>query len=1058
MPSMWMDVDAAVTVPVNVAALLDDTDFKTREESVTFDQAGLDLVWNFVETDGTRTNTEVTPTDGDDHDWTNLGNGMYTIDMPTSGGDIDNDTEGVGWFSGFATGILPWIGPTIGFRDAGLNDLLINDTFSVTRGLTGTAVPAVAADDAGGLPISDAGGLDLDNLILDGLKDAGIILSRAAIETVNSQTEFIIPATDDPVNNDAINGSTAIVIDQADPNQRAVLLVSDYVASTRAVTVAIAAEFTVLAGDTLIILSAASTKGVWDRILTGATHNIASSAGRRLRGVQAFGDYANGALWFDSANGVGGQVEFENATVQNPSNSLTDVLALASSLNMVRIEVAPSSTLTLDAAIEGFTVVGENWTLALGSQSVSGSYFHGADVSGIGTGATPPHFHECHLGATSLPPCHLEFVGFEGVLTLTGAGNYFLDDCHAAVLSPALDFEDANENKNVFLAKYGGDIEIRNIGQAASTDTLHIDGNGKLILASTCEAATIEVQGNIEIEDNVAGGFVDGAGGTLNDDARVDRPSVADAVADEVLTGASHNVSNSLGRRIRELDDLVGYEGGAVWLDTVNGVAGDTPGDNGTVDNPTKSITDAVTIAVAKGLVRIRVASGSTVTLLAALEGYEIFNSNWTLILNSQSISGSCITGAKSVTGVATGAVPPRLINCNLGAITLPPCMLDHCGVGLGSGTFTFGSAGDYNFDDCKSLVAGSGTPNFAAAGLGAATTIGNRGWKGGAAYTLDSDITLSHEVLAGGGTTVTTGGADVEIRGITRSVTLTLSNAGTVQFIGITGPITISGTATSTVKLYGISSSLADTSSGTSVTDSTTSKINYMGSGMTSLAEWLGAMAGKQASDATAQTEMRATGAGSGSYIATADSQEAIRDRGDTAWTTGGGASSILLSAEISSAPTQLTFVLESGSDQDDAYNEQTVVFFDDSNSDFPSVRKCTDWDGGTLTLTIDVAPNFTVGADDSVRIFVTPKTAIGTGGDQVTINVKDSGGTPLGNASVWITLDAAGANVFAGVQTTDSNGDVLFLLDDGNTYFLWARKGGFNEVEGQSFVANAD
>lgn len=34
--------------------------------------------------------------------------------------------------------------------------------YSVTRGLTGTAVPGVAADGVGGLPISDAGGLDLD--------------------------------------------------------------------------------------------------------------------------------------------------------------------------------------------------------------------------------------------------------------------------------------------------------------------------------------------------------------------------------------------------------------------------------------------------------------------------------------------------------------------------------------------------------------------------------------------------------------------------------------------------------------------------------------------------------------------------------------------------------------------------------------------------------------------------------------------------------------------------------------------------------------------------------
>jgi hypothetical protein len=39
--------------------------------------------------------------------------------------------------------------------------------YSVTRGLTGTALPAAAADAAGGLPISDAGGLDLDDLKAD---------------------------------------------------------------------------------------------------------------------------------------------------------------------------------------------------------------------------------------------------------------------------------------------------------------------------------------------------------------------------------------------------------------------------------------------------------------------------------------------------------------------------------------------------------------------------------------------------------------------------------------------------------------------------------------------------------------------------------------------------------------------------------------------------------------------------------------------------------------------------------------------------------------------------
>ncbi len=59
---------------------------------------------------------------------------------------------------------------------------------------------------------------------------------------------------------------------------------------------------------------------------------------------------------------------------------------------------------------------------------------------------------------------------------------------------------------------------------------------------------------------------------------------------------------------------------------------------------------------------------------------------------------------------------------------------------------------------------------------------------------------------------------------------------------------------------------------------------------GITSLAEWLGLIAGKQAGNATARTEVRATGAGSGTYDETTDSNEAKRDRGDVAWVTATG------------------------------------------------------------------------------------------------------------------------------------------------------------------------
>lgn len=298
---------------------------------------------------------------------------------------------------------------------------------------------------------------------------------------------------------------------------------------------------------------------------------------------------------------------------------------------------------------------------------------------------------------------------------------------------------------------------------------------------------------------------------------------VVDGVLDEVNTGATHNVTNSFGRQVRELDEQVGYEGGAIHLNTLTGDPGTEIGTNGTINNPSSNITDTIAMAVASGRVRIRVSTGSTVTLEADLEGYEIFNESWTLQLEGFSISGTCIRGA-TVTGIGTGSIRPRLTDCQIGAVTLPPSIIKDCGLGDSSGTFTFGSAGQYIFQECDSVVPGSGAPAFVATGLGSATGINNRGWHGGATYTLDSDITLSHEVSEGGGTTITTGGADVEIRGITRSVSLTLSGAGTVQFVGITGPVAISGTATTTVNLYGVSSSLADTSSGTTVTDATVS------------------------------------------------------------------------------------------------------------------------------------------------------------------------------------------------------------------------------------------
>lgn len=147
MPDIWLDVDSALPeVPVNIFPLLDSTDFVTREVAIAYDAAGMDLVWNFVTTGGAFTQTAVTPTTGGAYDWAHAGDGMYTIEIPASGGaSINNDTEGFGWFTGVATGVLPWRGPIIGFRAAALNNSLVDGT-TIDVNATAISGDTTAAD------------------------------------------------------------------------------------------------------------------------------------------------------------------------------------------------------------------------------------------------------------------------------------------------------------------------------------------------------------------------------------------------------------------------------------------------------------------------------------------------------------------------------------------------------------------------------------------------------------------------------------------------------------------------------------------------------------------------------------------------------------------------------------------------------------------------------------------------------------------------------------------------------------------------------------------------
>jgi hypothetical protein len=158
--------------------------------------------------------------------------------------------------------------------------------------------------------------------------------------------------------------------------------------------------------------------------------------------------------------------------------------------------------------------------------------------------------------------------------------------------------------------------------------------------------------------------------------------------------------------------------------------------------------------------------------------------------------------------------------------------------------------------------------------------------------------------------------------------------------------------------------------------------------SGITSLAQWLGAMAGKQTPNSTAQTELRASGAGGGTYTPSTDSLEALSE----------GIAGV-----------------ETGGDATLAKQEEIIS------------------DIAVLSLAVDA---------------LTPTD--GGGDNVVTVTITDENDDPLEAATVTAR---EGVNSFR--RTTDANGECVFLLSNA-TWELSPRKDGYDPGAATSLVVN--
>jgi len=330
----------------------------------------------------------------------------------------------------------------------------------------------------------------------------------------------------------------------------------------------------------------------------------------------------------------------------------------------------------------------------------------------------------------------------------------------------------------------------------------------------------------------------------------------------------------------------VGYALGRVWLNTVNGFPGTESFVNGVADKKALTWGEAITIATDIGLSSFDIAAGSTVQLVAPFLNSVINSVGATLDLNGQDITSSSFERVSvSGVGIITAGSRSLFTRCRIAAVTLGSAIIENCGI---DGTITLqASASDIRFARCHALN-GLAVIDFTAATFNHNIIMPD----------YQGQITLLNYNQAGVDTLSMSGsgklivdstclGGTINIRG---SWEIVDSSGGAVTIIYDDNTAGIAGNSTKLDDLQGAGFVTANDSN---------KAIRDRGD-----IAWLTGAGGSAPTVVQIRQEMDTNSAQFAQIVADllamqgatfdglTDSLEAIRDRGDVAWVTGGAGS----------------------------------------------------------------------------------------------------------------------------------------------------------------------
>jgi hypothetical protein len=252
-----------------------------------------------------------------------------------------------------------------------------------------------------------------------------------------------------------------------------------------------------------------------------------------------------GGVWIDTVaggTGVAGTELGYNGLDIRPCLTYADALVVAAALGVKRFYFKPDSTITLTQSHDYWRFIGKG-VIHLGGQSIEDARFEGCEfVDGISIG-DDADFIDSIIGNTTLAACTMRDCELAGKLTLVAGKNYTFHSCvdglPAGELLPTIECKGTNA---VGLRDWRGGLELEDM---SATDSVKIDGQGRVVIGATCSNGDIIIRGNYTITD------LSGGANSLSDAARFAEDQSL-AVVGTVTNTVNANLIQILGTALTE--------------------------------------------------------------------------------------------------------------------------------------------------------------------------------------------------------------------------------------------------------------------------------------------------------------------------------------------------------------------------------------------------------------------------------------------------------------------------------------------------------------------------